>query len=63
MTPRRDGVWRAGLEDVAALGAPAQAEQARQLLERYTSEGAGSELDAHAARLIDAYLNDPYLTR
>lgn len=62
LTARQDGVWRAGLEDVLAHGAPAQAAQARQLLERYASEGAGSELDADAARLIDAYLNDPYLT-
>lgn len=53
----------AGLEDVVAHGAPAQAEQARELLERYASGGAGPELDADVARLVDAYLNDPYLTR
>ena len=54
---------QARLEDVVALGAPAQADQARQLLERYARDGANPELDADADRLVDAYLNDPYLTR
>lgn len=53
----------ARLEDVVAHGAPAQAEQARQLLERYAAEGVDQDVDAAAAALVDAYLNDPYLTR
>jgi hypothetical protein len=53
----------AGLEDVAAHGAPAQVVQARQLLARVASEGASPHLEEDARRLIDAYLNDPYLTR
>jgi hypothetical protein len=57
------GAGLARLEDVVAHGAPAQAAHARQLLERYAAEGAGPELDADAERLVDAYLNDPYLTR
>ena len=57
------GGWQARLEDVVAHGAPAQAAQARQLLLRYASAGASPELDADADRLVDAYLNDPYLTR
>ncbi len=63
LTARQGGGVLARLADVVAHGAPAQAEQARQLLERYASEGAGPELDAAADRLVDAYLNDPYLTR
>lgn len=51
------------LEDVVAHGAPAQAAHARLLLERYASEGASPELDGDADRLVEAYLNDPYLTR
>ncbi len=53
----------ARLEDVVAHGAPAQAAQAHQLLLRYASAGASPELDTDADRLVDAYLNDPYLTR
>lgn len=53
----------AGLEDVVAHGAPAQAAQARQLLARCVSEGPSPELEQDAGRLVDAYLNDPYLTR
>ena len=66
LTARQAGAGtavHARLEDVVANGAPAQAMQARQLLDRYASEGGGPELDADAARLVDAYLNDPYLTR
>ncbi len=51
------------LADVVAHGAPAQAAQAHQFLLRYASAGASPELDADADRLVDAYLNDPYLTR
>jgi hypothetical protein len=63
LTARQEDAGLAGLEEVAAHGAPAQAAQARMLLARYASQGAGPGLDADAARLVDAYLNDPYLTR
>ena len=51
------------LADVIAHGAPAQAAQAQELLERYAREGASPQLDADAGRLVDSYLNDPHLTR
>jgi len=63
LTARQEDAGVARLADVIAHGAPAQAAQARLLLERYTADGAGPELDADADRLVDAYLNDPYLTR
>lgn len=57
MTPLPNG------EQMPRPGDPAGHQLTDRLLERYASEGAGPELDADAARLIDAYLNDPYLTR
>jgi hypothetical protein len=63
LTARQHEVWKARLEDVVAHGAPAQAAQAHQLLLRYSSAGASPELDADADALVDAYLNDPHLTR
>ena len=48
------------LRTVAQRGAPALADEARRLI-ALDSEGADISVDA--ARLWDAYLNDPYLER
>lgn len=50
----------AALREVAERGAPAQAAQARRLLADLQSDPLAA---AAALELIDAYLNDPYLTR
>jgi hypothetical protein len=54
---------RSRLEVVVAHGAPAQAAQARGLLAQLAEEGVTPGLEADVDRLVDAYLNDPYLTR
>ena len=48
------------LRTVAQSGAPAQADEARRLI---SLEADGVDVHADAARLWDAYLNDPYLER
>jgi hypothetical protein len=61
---------RQGLRLVAGQGQPAQAAQARRLLEALESSSNDAESspsdpasEAAARDLVDAYLNDPYLTR
>ena len=48
------------LRTVAQRGAPAQADEARRLI---ALEAEGVDVSVDAARLWDAYLNDPYLER
>ena len=48
------------LRTVAQCGAPAQADEARRLI---ALEAEGVDISVDAARLWDAYLNDPYLER
>jgi hypothetical protein len=51
------------LDDVAANGAPAQAEHARELLSKFHDNATDADIEQQARELIDAYLHDPYLTR
>lgn len=51
------------LREVLDHGQPAHAEQAQQLLDRLRADPGDAEAAATAAALVDAYLNDPYLTR
>lgn len=48
------------LRTVAQRGAPAQADEARRLI---ALDAEGVDVASDAARLWDAYLNDPYLER
>lgn len=52
-----------GLRQVAARGQPAQAAEARRLIEVLQSCPAEPAAESAAGHLVDAYLNDPYLTR
>ena len=51
------------LREVIERGQPVHAEAARQLLDRLRADPRDAEASATAASLVDAYLNDPYLTR
>ena len=51
------------LREVIDRGQPAHAERAQQLLDRLRDDPDDAEAAATAAALVDAYLNDPYLTR
>jgi hypothetical protein len=51
------------LIEVLEHGQPAHAERAQQLLDRLHDDPHDAQAAATAAALIDAYLNDPYLTR
>lgn len=51
------------LIEVLEHGQPAHAERAQQLLDLLRGDPNDAEAATTAAALIDAYLNDPYLTR
>lgn len=53
----------ARLHEVVDRGQPAHAERARQLLDRLRDDPHDAAAADTAATLVDAYLNDPYLTR
>jgi hypothetical protein len=54
---------RAALQEVVAHGAPAQAAQARRLLDLLAEDPDDPAAVEAANALVDAYFNDPYLTR
>ena len=51
------------LAEVAAKGAQAQCQRATALLEELQVNGLDPSSQTEAQQLIDAYLNDPYLTK
>ena len=51
------------LREIAERGAPAQAAEARRLLEALRVNPGDLDVCAEARHLVDAYLNDPYLER
>ena len=54
---------RGQLAQVVASAAPAQSEQAQQILDALDSGPWDDATEAAARELIDAYLHDPYLTK
>lgn len=54
---------RSALQEVVAQGGPAQAAQARRLLDLLAEDPEDPTAVETANALVDAYLNDPYLTR
>ena len=51
------------LREVVDRGQPAHAERAQQLLDQLRDDPHDAAAADAAAALVDAYLNDPYLTR
>jgi hypothetical protein len=51
------------LNEVVAMGAPAQRDHALELLERLDGGADSVELEDSALELLDAFRNDPYLWR
>lgn len=58
-----DAPLLAHLGEVIERGAPAQQDQARRLARALRGDPADAAALADAARLVDAYLHDPYLER
>jgi hypothetical protein len=54
---------RTRLQEVIERGQPAHVAEARRLLGLLEEAPDDQEIRAAAAALVDAYLNDPYLTR
>ena len=54
---------RDSLREVVTRGQPAHAAEARRLLDLLESDPADPATVDAARALVDAYLNDPYLTR
>jgi hypothetical protein len=51
------------LREISAKGEPAHQEHARRLIAMMATDPAATSTQHEAELLIDAYLNDPYLTR
>lgn len=60
MEPR---AGNASLSEVVQRGGPAQADEARRLLAALAEHPDDPAVAEAADALVDAYLNDPYLTR
>lgn len=58
-----DASLPAHLGEVIERGAPAQRDEARRLAKALREDPADAAALADAARLVDAYLHDPYLER
>ena len=51
------------LNEVVAMGAPAQRDHALELLQRLEGGAYFNDLETAALELLDAFRNDPYLWR
>jgi hypothetical protein len=51
------------LNEVVAMGAPAQRDHALELLQRLDGGAHSNDLENAALELLDAFRNDPYLWR
>ncbi|MBM3687150.1 MAG: hypothetical protein FJW85_09150 [Actinobacteria bacterium] len=59
--PEVEASLAAHLGEVIARGAPAQRDEARRLVRVLREDPTDAAALADAARLVDAYLHDPYL--